>query len=203
MVYVREANLSSNFNNFKDLSKLCSALEPGGLAQLIALPGGSKTQFAFGLSAQDRSTKRPEAGPPFPSCRAEAERRRIAPKQSEDGFFFWASDQGTLYPESLYHRWGVDPHRLLLVTLPEASDVWRVGLEAVQTGLFAWAFLRPSRGTSVAHLRKLQLEAEKTGTRVLLLLEQKLPNWMCRFSYAVDNETLSLLPQSQPHLEAG
>ena len=118
----------------------------------------------------------PSPPPPSPSSQEEAE---------GEGYYFWASDGGSLYPEALYHFWQIPLSHLCLVCPPTPQEVWRVGLEAIQTGLFGWVFLRPSLPCHPSHLRKLQLHAEKTRTRVLLFSENKLPHWMCTLNVEV------------------
>jgi hypothetical protein len=84
------------------------------------------------------------------------------------------------YPEALWNHWRIPLGQLLLVKVQSPEEGWRVALETVQTVLFRWVVLRPSRSASVAQLRKLQLSAEDTGSRVLLLGKNKLPHWVCR-----------------------
>lgn len=94
-----------------------------------------------------------------------------------DGFVFWIADEGVLYPEALHYAWRIPLSRVLLVQARDSPEVWRTGLEAVQTGIFSQAFLRACRPCPVAQLRKLQLVAEKLRCEVFLLTEAPLPHW--------------------------
>ena len=127
-------------------------LSLGGLAQIFTPPGGSKTGFAI-------------------EC--------LEKKESDDHYIFIA-DEGVLYPAAVAHYWKIPLSRLLIVKTNKAEEVWKVGLEAIQTGLFGWSLLRPSQSCHPHHLRKLQLSAERTQSRVLILSNLKLPHWMLR-----------------------
>lgn len=106
-------------------------------------------------------------------------------QQKESDFLFWISDEGWLYPPSLR----IDLNRLILVKAPHAREVWRTALEAVQTGLFGWVFLRPSQACQASTLRKFQLSAERTQTRVFILPPLKLPHWVFKISVNSDEQS--------------
>jgi hypothetical protein len=104
----------------------------------------------------------------------------------------WAADEGILYPEALWAQWRIPLSQVLLARLPSPDEVWRVSLEAVQSGIFQWVVIRPSRSCALGQLRKLQLCAERMRVRVLLLPKHKLPHWVCRASIEVAAVPLSL-----------
>lgn len=135
-----------------------TALEKGGLSQILSLRGGSsKTRFALSCL---RAYLGFSYGPPPLSI--------------------WISDEGLLYPPVLSSYWPLS--RFVLVKASSAKEVWTAGLEAVQSGLFDWVCLKASRGCEAAHLRKLQIQSERTESRVLLLPRQKLPHWPLKLS---------------------
>jgi hypothetical protein len=123
----------------------------GGLVHVVSHGGSAKTQTA--LLASLRSAR-----------------------VGQD-YFFWAADQGILYPEAIHQEWQIPLQHLLIVQAPDAPEVWRVGLEAAQTGLFRVLFLRASSACQTAALRKLQLAAEKNQCEVFLLTSAALPHW--------------------------
>lgn len=137
-----------------------------GLIQLTSHQGGSRTQFA--ISCLDAAI---QVEPPSPTL-------------GETGYFAFISDEGSLYPPALLEK-KIPLHRMLFVKTKEALEVWRAAVEAVQTGLFSWVFLRPSRPCSTAQLRKLQLLSEKNKTKVFVFPSQKLPHWMFKASLEV------------------
>ena len=94
--------------------------------------------------------------------------------------FIWVSDGGVLYPGALASRSPVPLSQWILVRAKDATEVWKVGLEAIQTGLFVGAFLRPTKACPASHLRRLQLSAERTKTQVFLLCQAALPHWMLK-----------------------
>ncbi len=100
--------------------------------------------------------------------------------QSPDTFLFWASDEGLLNAEALHERGLISVERLLLVKTQTPEDVWRVGQEAVETALFGGVLLKPSRLCALGPLRKLQITAERTRTRVILLTRDRVPHWLCK-----------------------
>ena len=114
----------------------------------------------------------------------------------EEQYFFWAADEGILYPEGIHQEWGLPLNRLLLVKARDAPEVWRLGLEAVQTGLFHSLFLRASRACLSAHLRKLQLAAEKNRTTVFLITNASLPHWTLKETIEAGTYAHALHPQS-------
>jgi len=103
--------------------------------------------------------------------------RALQKSQKEETYFFWVSDEGVLNADALHHRWQVPLSRLLMVKARDAPEVWRIGLEAIQTGLFGFLFLRASSPCQSAQLRKLQLVAEKMRSEVFLLTPRPLPHW--------------------------
>lgn len=168
----------------KQHARFPSFLERGGLVQTTSLRGGSRTRLALSyLEARFAPSG--------------AESRASDPPSS--AFFLWVADEGVLYAEALHERWHIPLYRLLLVKVPDPQEVWRVGLEAVQTGLFGWVFLRASRACGTAHLRKLQLCAEKASCRVFLLNETKLPHWTLKASLEAGDETNPLSEELEGH----
>ncbi len=103
--------------------------------------------------------------------------KALESSHTDEDYFFWASDEGILYPEALLYRWKIPLSRFLLVQARDASEVWRLGLEASQTGLFRLLFLRASRLCHLPLLRKLQLCAEKNQCDVFILTHTPLPHW--------------------------
>jgi len=140
-------------------------LNSGGLAKVNSYPGGSRMKQALSWIG-------PSSDPPSPLSEA------IHPTE----YFIFISDEGFLYPPALQGNRPIPLSRLVLVKVKIAEDVWKVGLETIQTGIFSWIFLRPSRGCSSIHLRKMQLECEKTKSRVVVLSQSNLPHWMFKFS---------------------
>lgn len=137
----------------------------GGLSQIPK--GGSATLDALKClgTPQDLAL----ADPPYP----------LLPFTT---YALWVSDEGWLYTPSLHHKWNLSLDRLLLVRVTNAMDVWRLALEAIQTGLFQFAILRPSKLCPPNYLRKLQLTAESTRCQVIVLSEERLPHWVLRKS---------------------
>lgn len=174
MVYGMRRELSSNISALPDFEvpafnpkvPLITPLQHGGLAQIRACRGGSRTRFAItclGLAAQ--------SDPPSPSLSG----------SREVPYGVWVSDEGYLYPPAFHDRFPLE--RLLLIKTPRARDTWQVGLEAVQSGLFQWVLLRPGDGCPDIFLRKMQLAAGRTHCRVLLLTEKPLPHWTLKTSF--------------------
>jgi len=152
----------------KELAEqLTSRLENGGLAQIVSLKGGSRTWFA--LSCLGHFLNTTTADPPL---------------------FLWLSNEGELYPEALYHYWGIPLSRMLMIKAPSSEEVWRTSLDAVQTGLFTWVLVKAEQSGTPAQMRKLQLTAEKTRTKVLILCQSKLPHWTLKISVKVPPEEL-------------
>lgn len=94
-------------------------------------------------------------------------------------FSIFISDEGSLYPPSL-QKWKIPLTQVILVKTASAVHAWRAALESLQSGLFRWVFLRPSGQCSPAHLRKMQLEAEKVGSSVFLFSKTELPHWVLK-----------------------
>lgn len=153
---------------------LSEKLLRGGLAQISSLKGGARTWFA--LSCLGYSLKQQPADPPLS---------------------LWISHEGVLYPEPLYYYWRIPLARFLQVSAPGPPDVWRLGLESVQTGLFEWVFLRTEQACHSTFLRKLQLAAERTETRVLILCQKNLAHWTLKSHLQLEGEDAnSILPKS-------
>ena len=132
-----------------------------GLAQVTSLPGGSKTHLAFECLSVSL-----KADPPAPAKNLEA----LTP------YFIFISDEGTIYPPALKVL-GIPLSRVLTVKTETSDQVWKTGLEAIQTGLFSFVFLRPSKTCPTASLRKLQLWAERKKSKVFVLSDHSLPHW--------------------------
>ena len=195
--YLNQKRLSSDYMviaKSKDIGRLPSFLAQGGLVQATSLRGGSRTRLALSyLEASVVTASGPEsepADPPPPLYASD-----VAEKKTGGAFYLWVADEGVLYAEALHERWKIPLYRLLMVKVPEAGEVWRVGLEAVQTGLFGWVFLRASRACGTAQLRKLQLCAEKARCRVFLLNESKLPHWTLKASIEAEDDTNPVLEE--------
>jgi hypothetical protein len=174
MVYLMRADLSSNFLNLQGIHRL----ERGGLAQVMSFQGGSTIGFALSCLTASFEIGNGKQDLPLPLS-------------------LWVSDEGSLYPPVVYEHWRALLSRLLIVQTGDPMEVWRVGLESIQTGLFTWIFLRPSRACHPNYLRKIQLSAERTKSRVLLLCSHKLPHWTLKASFEVginENEN-TLFPQ--------
>ena len=140
-------------------------VEKGGLAQLHSAKGTPRLAFALDL---------------------------LGKHQTEPTYFLWVSDEGYLFPETLSRRTPFPLQHFVLAKVPSAADVWKVTLEGIQSGLFGWIFLRSSRGCPPAFLRKLQLQAERSRARVVIVCEEKLPHYLIKTSWELDNEKVSL-----------
>ncbi|MBY0372180.1 hypothetical protein K2X33_15975 [bacterium] len=122
-------------------------------------------------------------------------RRASAP----GAYLIWIAQGGLLYAESLQKQSAVPVDRLLIVQARESAEVWRVGLEALQTGLFGSVFLRADQACAPAHLRKLQLAAEKMRCEVFLLTPAALPHWLLKETlHPTPNYAHPLLHQPAP-----
>jgi hypothetical protein len=175
--YYKGEHLSSNFLNLGGVSTgqgassrqaltpidLKVRLEKGGLAQITSSPGGSKTWFA--LACLGQFLKSYQGDPPLS---------------------LWISEEGLLYPESVILQ-GIPLSRLLMVKVMTSSEAWKIALEAMQTGLFAWLLLRTAKPCLPAHLRKLQLCAEQNQSRMLLLSQASIPHWTLKAFVAVND----------------
>ena len=149
------ATLSSPIINSQALQRFY------GLAQVTSLPGGSKTHLAFECLSVSL-----KADPPAPALH-----------ENFSTYFIFISDEGTIYPPAL-NALGVPLTRVLSVKTNSSEEVWKTGLEALQTGLFSFVFLRPSKVCSTSTLRKLQLCSEQKKSKVFVLSDHKLPHWM-------------------------
>lgn len=135
----------------------------GGLFQISSLSSGA-TQFAFKLmDTWLRDDK--DLGP----C-------------------LWVSDNSSPYPGAMMASFSMLLSRLICVRPPQPQEVWSVGLEAIQSGLFRGVFLRPSKACSISHLRRLQLASEKTKTAVFLLGKIQISRWMMKNCWSVSGE---------------
>jgi len=131
-----------------------------GLAQVTSLPGGSKTHLAFECLSVSL-----KADPPAPTH-----------LDGQTPYFIFISDEGTIYPPALKVL-GIPLSRVLTVKTETSDEVWKTALEAIQTGLFSFVFLRPSKTCPTASLRKLQLWAERKKNKVFVLSDHSLPHW--------------------------
>ncbi|NBX92805.1 MAG: hypothetical protein EB120_02965 [Proteobacteria bacterium] len=133
------------------------------------------TSYDFGLflfnphrgepctSSALKCLQKQELGSPLPSLKQE--------------YSVFISDEGTLYPPAL-QKWQIPLSRFLLIKTDGATQTWKASLEALQTGLFRWVFLRPSQPCNFVQVRKLQLEAEKRKASVFLFSKAKFPHWL-------------------------
>lgn len=167
-------------------------LSLGGLAQLLSLPGGSRTQFA--ISCVLDSPPQMQSAPLFSHSISHAH----APHVNALPYSVFISDEGFLSPEGL-SQFRLPLQNFILVKPPSPREVWRVALESIQTGLFSWILLRPSAPCIPNALRKLQLSAEKTKSRVFIFPKQKLPHWTLRVSLELPAHAHSLLPTFRSH----
>jgi hypothetical protein len=144
----------------------------GGLTQIPQ--GGSAIRVALSCLGAPQDVAL--AGPPLPP----SPNQGLISRLTSISYAIWISDEGWLYTPTLHHHWNIPLERLLLVRVKDAMDVWRLALEAVQTGLFQWAILRPSRLCPTGYLRKIQLTAESTRCQIIVLSEERLPHWVLR-----------------------
>jgi len=86
------------------------------------------------------------------------------------------SEEGLLYPPAL-QKWQISLSRFLMIHTDTALHTWKAALEALQTGLFRWIFLRTSKPCDATHLRKLQLECKRKSASVFLFSKAQLPHW--------------------------
>lgn len=145
--------------------KVPQILERGGLVQIRTAGGQCATGFALACL---KSFLNSAPGPPPLSL--------------------WISDEGLPYAPLVSQQGQIPLSRFLYVKVPSANEAWKVGIEATQTSLFAWIFLRPTKGCPVPLLRKLQLCSERTQTRLLLLMKEALPHWPLKFSTELTND---------------
>ncbi len=125
----------------------------GGLIQVLSR-GNSKTEAALLESTQTQ--------------------------KANQSYFLWVADEGVLYPEAVHQEWEIPLSHLLFVKAAEPKEVWKTALDAAQTGLFQTIFVRPSQACPTAHLRKLQLVAEKQKCSIFLLTSFEIPHWMLK-----------------------
>ena len=156
-------NLSSDFKCFSDPN----LLEKGGLFH-VSSPRGGSTRFALSCLNLFLET----VDPPLSPCRAH---------------YLWIADEGFLYPVALPFHCRTPVSRWLLVKARDPTETWKIALEAIQTGLFGFVFLRPSRSCDATHLRRLQLSSERTQTRIFLLGNLRFPHWVIKHSFEVIN----------------
>lgn len=105
-----------------------------------------------------------------------------------EGYCLWISDEAMLYPPALLCRSSIPLSRWCFVRVEAPKEAWRVGLEATYTGLFQWILVRPSQTCSPAHLRRLQIAAERARTKILVLGNLKIPHWVLTLSLEIDRE---------------
>lgn len=105
----------------------------------------------------------------------------LSPTITDYGVFI--SEEGTLYPPAL-QKWQISLSQFLIIRTNTALQTWKSALEAVQTGLFRWIFLRTSKPCDVTHLRKLQLESERKNASVFLFSKAQLPHWFFKKSFS-------------------
>jgi hypothetical protein len=113
------------------------------------------------------------------------------------------SDEGLLYPPAL-QKWQISLSRFLMIHTDTALQTWKSALEALQTGLFRWIFLRTSKPCDATHLRKLQLECKRKSTSVFLFSKAQLPHWFFKKvthedSFITENLILSKSKSSLSH----
>jgi len=142
-------------------------MEKGGLAQVHSPKGLPRLGFTLSLLKDHKGSV-----------------------QAWETFFLWVSDEGYLFPETLSQRFHFPLQQLVLAKVPTALDVWKVALEATQSGLFGWIFLRPSRGCPPAFLRKLQLHSERMRSRIIILCPEKLPHWLLKTSWELEESNV-------------
>lgn len=176
MVYLRRLVLSSSFSYLERFFA-----DRGGLFQ-ISSHGGS-IPFALKCSV---------IGPPPPKENHPATALNALPA-TPSCYSIWIADNGFLYAPSLYHERGLPLNQLLIVKVNEAEEVWNVGLEAIQTGLFSSVLLRPSRACHAHYLRKLQLAAERMKAKVFIIAKFKLPHWTLKANIGELDHAHSLL----------
>ncbi|MFM8270164.1 MAG: hypothetical protein ACKN9V_08250 [Pseudomonadota bacterium] len=104
----------------------------------------------------------------------------LSPTSTDYGVFI--SEEGTLYPPAL-QKWQINLSQFLIIRTDTALQTWKSALDAIQTGLFRWIFLRTSKPCDVTHLRKLQLESERKKTSVFLFSKAQLPHWFFKKSF--------------------
>lgn len=214
MVYLMRLEMSSKINNVdtigenpeRRLPKLSPLIVPpdspqnplkeqGGLAQICSLKGGSKTRWILSCLGQAFPLVDP---PSLPSSRALSPLRKKSQITQYPDWALWVADEGHLYPPALYHNWNIPLSQILMVKVPSAMDVWRVALESLQTALFRWVILRPSKSCSDAFLRKIQIETRKVRRQVFILSNATLAHWTLQ-KIQVSPSTLSPQTQGAPH----
>lgn len=105
----------------------------------------------------------------------------LNPQKTDYGVFI--SDEGSLYPPAL-QKWQISLSKFLMIYTDGALQTWKATLEAIQTGLFRWVFLRTSQPCDGTHLRKLQLESERKNVSVFLFSKASLPHWFFKKSFS-------------------
>lgn len=139
---------------------------------LLKPPTHSTSEFGLFLLTPHKEV--PE-NVPFPQAlNRESSGTSLSFSSQEYGVFI--SDEGILYPPAL-QKWQIALSHFLMIQTKNAHQAWKAALEAVQTGVFRWVFLRPSQPCETAQLRKLQIESEKQKTSVFLFSKSKLPHW--------------------------
>lgn len=86
------------------------------------------------------------------------------------------SDEGVLYPPALSH-YEIPLSQFLIIQTPHPQQTWKTALEAAQSDLFQWIFLRTSKACDSSFLRKLQLSSKKFQLKIFLFSNAPLPHW--------------------------
>jgi len=86
------------------------------------------------------------------------------------------SHEGVLYPPAL-SQYQIPLSRFLIIQTPNSQQTWKTALEAAQSNLFQWIFLRTSQPCESSFLRKLQLASEKYQIKIFLFSNALLPHW--------------------------
>lgn len=86
------------------------------------------------------------------------------------------SDEGVLYAPALSH-YQIPLSQFLIIQTPHAPQTWKTALEAAQSDLFKWIFLRTSKPCDSSFLRKLQLASKKHDLKIFLFSNAPLPHW--------------------------
>ena len=99
---------------------------------------------------------------------------------SQNPSCLWISEEGYLYPFALTEHCQIPFFRFLLIKTPSTKETWRLSLEAIQTGLFDIAVIRPSKSCDSTHWRRLQLASEKINARVFFVGKVGIPHWVLK-----------------------
>lgn len=109
----------------------------------------------------------------------------------------WIEPQLSLFPPAVFQR-GVDLSRLLFVET-EKEWTWAL-LQVLRAKLFHFAVtpmeLVPANGTDV-FLRKLQIQAERSGTTLFFLSEQETPFFAITHRIRIEAGTTEVLKRKR------